>query len=72
MNIYGYYLSAPSIPENFNVIVTSSTAVMASWQRPSMSNGIISYYTLYYYIDAMEFSMIVEYNGEMVSISKRH
>ena len=35
-----------------------------------MSNGIISHYTLYYYIDAMEFSMIVEYNGEMVSINK--
>ena len=44
---------------------------MVSWQRPSMSNGIISHYTLYYYIDAMEFSVIVEYNGEMVSIDKQ-
>ena len=51
-------------------MVTSSTAITVSWQTPSVTNGIISYYTLYYYVDAMEYSVNVAYNGQMVRIHK--
>lgn len=50
---------------------TSSTSVTVSWEIPSVTNGIISHYTLYYYIDAMEFSITVTYNGEMVRMHKQ-
>lgn len=60
----------PSAPQNFNVMVTSSTTVTVSWERPSVTNGIISHYTLYYHTDAVEYSMIVAYNGEMVRTHK--
>ena len=64
------YHSVPSAPRNLNVMVISSTAVTVSWQIPSVTNGIISHYTLYYQTDAMVYSMVVTYNGEMVRIHK--
>lgn len=62
---------APLAPHNFSVMVTSSTTVMTSWQRPSVTNGILSHYTLYYYTEDMEYSITVTYNGEMVRIHRR-
>lgn len=64
------YHSVPSAPQNVDVMVTSSTAITVSWQRPSVTNGEISHYTLYYHTDAMVYSMIVTYNDRMVRTHK--
>ena len=40
--------SAPSVPQNFMVVDTNSTAVMLSWQPPVPPNGVIANYSVWY------------------------
>ena len=41
-------ITVPGPPTNFIVVDTTSTSVQISWSVPSVTNGIILYYTVVY------------------------
>jgi len=44
--MFKYSTTVPGPPTNFTVVSTTSTSVQLSWDAPSVTNGIILYYTV--------------------------
>ena len=55
-------LPAPSNPQNLMVVIVNSTAIMVSWQPPTMPNGVITAYNVWY-------NQTLNCNGSLVSFS---
>ncbi len=61
--VYCIPFTAPGDPpQEFNVTVLSSTAVLLTWCEPSIKNGIITLYTVTYNISEDESYSAVVYN----------
>ena len=42
------FVTAPSPPENISASVVNSTTVEVTWDPPSITNGVLRYYTVVY------------------------
>ena len=60
--LYSPSLPAPSNPQNLTVVNVNATAIMVSWQPPTMPNGVITAYNVWY-------NQTLNCNGSLVSFS---
>ena len=66
---YDNFISVAPDPPVINAIIAiNNSTVRVTWMRPTMPNGIITFYTIMYFTDSNSENMSVPYTGEEVSI----
>lgn len=47
-NGFSFYISVPSAPDVPRLMNTTNTSIAVAWERPSVTNGVIRYYSVNY------------------------